>query len=43
MLAWSDPQLHNAAKYAKCHCILSEDMNAGQFCSGIAMQNPFTI
>jgi len=32
-----------AAEYAKCHCILSEDLNAGQFYSGIAMQNPFTI
>jgi len=30
-----------AAEYAKCSVILSEDMNAGQFYSGIAMQNPF--
>jgi len=31
-----------AAEYAKCSTILSEDMNAGQFYSGIAMHNPFT-
>ncbi len=30
-----------AAEHAKCHCILSEDMNAGQFYSGIVMRNPF--
>ena len=30
-----------AAEYARCHYILSEDMNTGQFYSGIAMQNPF--
>jgi len=30
-----------AAEYAKCSMILSEDMNTGQFYSGIAMQNPF--
>jgi len=30
-----------AAEHARCHCILSEDMNAGQFYSGIVMQNPF--
>jgi predicted nucleic acid-binding protein len=30
-----------AAEYAKCNVILSEDMNAGQFYSGIVMQNPF--
>jgi len=30
-----------AAEYAKCSVILSEDMNAGQFYSGIVMQNPF--
>jgi len=32
-----------AAEHAKCHCILSEDMNTGQFYSGISMQNPFTL
>jgi predicted nucleic acid-binding protein len=31
-----------AAEHAKCACILSEDMNSGQFYSGIAMHNPFT-
>lgn len=30
-----------AAEYAKCNVILSEDMNASQFYSGIVMQNPF--
>ncbi len=30
-----------AAEHAKCNVILSEDMNAGQFYSGIVMQNPF--
>ncbi len=30
-----------AAEHARCHYILSEDMNTGQFYSGIAMQNPF--
>jgi len=32
-----------AAEYAKCNVILSEDMNAGQFYSGIVMQNPFVV
>jgi len=31
-----------AAEYTKCSVILSEDMNTGQFYSGIAMQNPFS-
>jgi len=31
----------SAAEHAKCNIILSEDMNTGQFYSGIAMQNPF--
>jgi len=30
-----------AAEHAKCNCILSEDMNTGQFYSGIVMRNPF--
>jgi len=30
-----------AAEHAKCSVILSEDMNASQFYSGIVMQNPF--
>jgi len=30
-----------AAEHAKCSVILSEDLNAGQFYSGIAMRNPF--
>jgi len=30
-----------SAEYAKCNVILSEDMNAGPFYSGIVMQNPF--
>jgi len=32
-----------AAEYAKCNVILSEDMNASQFYSGIVMQNPFAV
>jgi len=30
-----------AAEHAKCSVILSEDLNAGQFYSGIVMQSPF--
>ncbi|MDX8413884.1 MAG: PIN domain-containing protein [Mariprofundales bacterium] len=30
-----------AAEHAKCTAILSEDMNSGQFYSGIVMQSPF--
>jgi predicted nucleic acid-binding protein len=32
-----------AAEHAKCNVILSEDMNASQFYSGIVMQNPFAV
>jgi len=32
-----------AAEHAKCNVILSEDMNASQFYSGIVMQNPFVV
>jgi len=36
-----DACIISAAEFAKCSFILSEDMNAGQFYSGIAMENPF--
>ncbi len=36
-----DACIISAAELAKCHTILSEDMNTGQFYSGIAMRNPF--
>ena len=36
-----DACIISAAEVAKCHTILSEDMNTGQFYSGIAMSNPF--
>lgn len=37
-----DACIISAAEFAKCHSILSEDMNNGQFYSGIAMSNPFS-
>jgi len=37
-----DACIITAAEYAKYTTILSEDMNAAQFYSGIAMHNPFT-
>ncbi|MDQ6955155.1 MAG: PIN domain-containing protein [Mariprofundaceae bacterium] len=40
-ISFWDACIIGAAEYAKCNIILSEDMNAGQFYSGIAMQNPF--
>lgn len=36
-----DACIISAAEYAKCNIILSEDLNSGQFYSGIAMVNPF--
>jgi len=41
-LSFWDACIIAAAEHARCHCILSENMNTGQFYSGIAMQNPFT-
>ncbi len=40
-ISFWDACLISAAELAKCHTILSEDMNTGQFYSGIAMRNPF--
>jgi len=40
-ISFWDACIISAAEYAKCNVILSEDMNIGQFYSGIAMQNPF--
>ena len=37
-----DACIISAAEHAKCDVILSEDLNSGQFYSGIAMKNPFT-
>lgn len=36
-----DACIISAAEHANCHAILSEDLNTGQFYSGIAMRNPF--
>jgi len=36
-----DACIISAAEHANCHTILSEDLNTGQFYSGIAMMNPF--
>lgn len=41
-LGFWDACIISAAEFAKCHTILSEDMNTGQFYSGIAMRNPFS-
>ncbi len=38
-----DACIISAAELAKCGKILSEDFNCGQFYSGIAMVNPFSI
>ncbi len=40
-ISFWDACIISAAELAKCHTILSEDMNTGQFYSGIAMKNPF--
>ena len=37
-----DACIISAAEHAKCDVILSEDLNSGQFYSGIAMKNPFS-
>jgi len=36
-----DACIISSAEHAKCNMILSEDLNSGQFYSGIAMENPF--
>lgn len=40
-ISFWDSCIISAAEQAKCDVILSEDMNSGQFYSGIAMENPF--
>jgi len=37
-----DACIISSAEHAKCNIILSEDLNNGQFYSGIAMANPFS-
>ncbi|MBL3589229.1 MAG: PIN domain-containing protein [gamma proteobacterium endosymbiont of Lamellibrachia anaximandri] len=41
-ISFWDACIISAAEHAKCDVILSEDLNNGQFYSGIAMKNPFT-
>ena len=41
-ISFWDACIISAAEHAKCHIILSENLNAGQFYSGIAMENPFS-
>ena len=40
-ISFWDACIISAAEHAKCNIILSEDLNSGQFYSGIAMDNPF--
>lgn len=40
-ISFWDACIISAAEYAKCNIILSEDLNSGQFYSGIALENPF--
>ena len=40
-ISFWDACIISAAEHAKCNMILSEDLNSGQFYSGIAMENPF--
>jgi predicted nucleic acid-binding protein len=40
-ISFWDACIISAAEHAKCNIILSEDLNNGQFYSGIAMENPF--
>ena len=40
-ISFWDACIISAAEHAKCNMILSEDLNNGQFYSGIAMENPF--
>ncbi|VAX09660.1 hypothetical protein MNBD_GAMMA26-1134 [hydrothermal vent metagenome] len=39
-ISFWDACIISAAEHAKCNVILSEDLNSGQFYSGIAMENP---
>jgi len=40
-ISFWDACIISAAEHAKCDAILSEDLNTGQFYSGIAIRNPF--
>ena len=40
-ISFWDACIISAAEHSKCNFILSEDLNSGQFYSGIAMENPF--
>ncbi len=40
-ISFWDACIVGAAEYANCHVILSEDMNTGQFYSGMIMESPF--
>ena len=42
-ISFWDASIISAAEYADCDVIYSEDLNSGQFYSGIKMQNPFII
>ena len=41
-ISFWDACIVTAAEHANCDVILSEDLNTGQFYSGIATENPFT-
>ncbi|MCD6534599.1 MAG: PIN domain-containing protein [Deltaproteobacteria bacterium] len=40
-ISFWDASIISAAEYAACDVIYSEDLNSGQFYSGIKLQNPF--
>ena len=40
-ISFWDANIISAAEYADCDVIYSEDLNSGQFYSGIKMKNPF--
>lgn len=41
-ISFWDACIISAAEHAKCNIILSEDLNSGQYYSGIVMENPFS-
>lgn len=43
LVSFWDASIISAAEYADCDVIYSEDLNNGQFYSGIKMQNPFIL
>ncbi len=40
-ISFWDACIISAAEHSKCNTILSEDLNSGQFYSGIVMESPF--